>query len=188
MRAVCWTGIGDVSVETVPDPKILDERDAILRITSTAICGSDLDLYDGYIPAMKKGDILGHECMGEVVELGSEVKNLNQGDRVVVPFNISCGACFFCRREEWSLCEEQPQLAGARPRLRLPRRGPVRVLAGELRHRVGGHRGHLGAGPVGQMATVSAYLLGAERVIVIDRIPERLRMAKEKSRGRGREL
>src|SRR5215212_6739586 len=105
MKAVCWSGVGDVTVETVPDPHIIDPGDAIIRVTTAAICGSDLHLYDGYIPAMKKGDILGHEFMGEVVEVGSEVKNLVRGDRVVVPFNISCGRCYFCQREEWSLCE-----------------------------------------------------------------------------------
>jgi NADPH:quinone reductase-like Zn-dependent oxidoreductase len=91
MKAVCWNGITDVAVEEVPDPKLINPRDAIVQVTSTAICGSDLHLYDGYIPTMKKGDILGHEFMGEVVEVGSGVKNLNVGDRVVVPFPISCG-------------------------------------------------------------------------------------------------
>jgi threonine dehydrogenase-like Zn-dependent dehydrogenase len=105
MKAVCWYGTGDVRVETVPDPKIEDSRDAIIKITSTAICGSDLHLYDGYMPTMEKGDILGHEPMGEVVELGSGVTNLKIGDRVVVPFTISCGDCFFCKKEMYSLCD-----------------------------------------------------------------------------------
>src|SRR5678815_3520704 len=105
MRALTWQGRHDVRVETVPDPEIVNPHDAILRVTSTAICGSDLHLYDGYIPTMQKGDILGHEFMGEVVELGSEVRNLNIGDRVVVPFTIACGRCFFCNRELWSLCD-----------------------------------------------------------------------------------
>jgi threonine dehydrogenase-like Zn-dependent dehydrogenase len=105
MKAVCWHGANDVRVENVPDPKILNPRDAIVKITSTAICGSDLHLYDGFIPTMEKGDILGHEFMGEVVELGSEVKNVKIGDRVVVPFTISCGNCFFCNRDLWSLCD-----------------------------------------------------------------------------------
>src|SRR4051812_46734902 len=105
MRALCWEGVGKVKVETVPDPKILNPRDAVVKITSTAICGSDLHLYDGYIPTMEKGDILGHEFMGEVVEVGPSVKNLKAGDRVVVPFTISCGKCFFCEREMYSLCD-----------------------------------------------------------------------------------
>lgn len=105
MKAVCWYGTGDVRVETVPDPKIEGPRDAIIKITSTAICGSDLHLYDGYMPTMEKGDILGHEPMGEVVELGSGVSNLKIGDRVVVPFTISCGDCFFCNKEMYSLCD-----------------------------------------------------------------------------------
>ena len=105
MKAVCWNGITDVGVETVPDPKLINPRDAIVQVTSTAICGSDLHLYDGYVPSMKKGDILGHEFMGEVVELGNGVKNLNVGDRVVVPFPISCGNCYFCQNEMWALCD-----------------------------------------------------------------------------------
>ncbi len=105
MKALCWQGKNKVSVETVPDPKILNPRDAVIRITSAAICGSDLHLYDGYIPSMQKGDILGHENMGEVVELGREVKHLRIGDRVVVPFTISCGNCFFCQKQLWSLCD-----------------------------------------------------------------------------------
>jgi threonine dehydrogenase-like Zn-dependent dehydrogenase len=105
MKAVCWHGTHDVRVETVPEPKILNTRDALVRITSTAICGSDLHLYDGYIPTMKKGDILGHEFMGEVLEVGKEVTNLKKGDRVVVPFTICCGRCFFCRKGLWSLCD-----------------------------------------------------------------------------------
>ena len=92
MKAVCWNGANDVRVETVPDPKITNPRDAIIKITSTAICGSDLHLYDGFIPTMQKGDIMGHEFMGEVVELGSAVKNVKVGDRVVVPFTIACGS------------------------------------------------------------------------------------------------
>ncbi|MBA2734116.1 MAG: glutathione-dependent formaldehyde dehydrogenase [Acidobacteria bacterium] len=105
MKALCWYGTGDVRVETVPDPKILNLRDAIVKITSTAICGSDLHLFDGFMPTMEKGDILGHEPMGEVVEIGKEVKNLKVGDRVVVPFTISCGECFFCEKEMFSLCD-----------------------------------------------------------------------------------
>jgi threonine dehydrogenase-like Zn-dependent dehydrogenase len=105
MKAVCWNGINNVGVEDVPDPKLINPRDAIIQVSSTAICGSDLHLYDGYIPFMKKGDILGHEFMGEVVEVGSGVKNLNVGDRVVVPFPISCGNCYFCQNGLWALCD-----------------------------------------------------------------------------------
>src|SRR5436190_12887809 len=101
MKAVCWQGKGKVHIDNVPEPKILNPRDAILRITTTAICGSDLHLYDGYIPTMESGDILGHEFMGEVVELGSAVKNLKVGDRVVIPFTIACGRCFYCQERLW---------------------------------------------------------------------------------------
>lgn len=105
MKALCWYGKHDVRVETVPDPEILNSRDAIIKITSTAICGSDLHLYDAYIPTMEAGDILGHEFMGEVVEVGKDVTNLQKGDRVVVPFTIACGNCFFCQHEMTSLCD-----------------------------------------------------------------------------------
>src|SRR5437868_1670075 len=105
MKALCWMGTNDVRVETVPDPKILNDRDAIVKITSTAICGSDLHLVDGYVPTMESGDILGHEFMGEVVELGRGVTNLQKGDRVVVPFPIACGGCFSCQKGLFSLCE-----------------------------------------------------------------------------------
>ena len=105
MKALCWCGKEDVRVENVPDPKILNPRDAILRVTLTAICGSDLHLYVGRIPTMEPGDVLGHEFMGEVVEVGSEVTNLKIGDRVVVPFTISCGRCYFCKKSLWSLCD-----------------------------------------------------------------------------------
>ncbi|MEW6161186.1 MAG: zinc-dependent alcohol dehydrogenase [Verrucomicrobiota bacterium] len=105
MKAVCWHGKFDVRVENVPDPKILNPRDAIVKVTSTAICGSDLHIYDGVIPMMQRGDILGHEFMGEVIELGNAVKNLRIGDRVVVPFSIACGNCYFCQHDMWSLCD-----------------------------------------------------------------------------------
>jgi threonine dehydrogenase-like Zn-dependent dehydrogenase len=105
MKALCWHGANDVRVDNVPDPKILNRRDAILKITSTAICGSDLHLYNGFIPSMQSGDIMGHEFMGEIVELGSAVKNFSIGDRVVVPFTIACGNCFSCNRHLWSLCD-----------------------------------------------------------------------------------
>lgn len=105
MKALCWYGKHDVRVENVPDPQMIDSRDAIIKITSTAICGSDLHLYDGYVPTMEKGDVLGHENMGEVVEVGAGVSNLKVGDKVVVPFVIACGQCFFCRKELYSLCD-----------------------------------------------------------------------------------
>src|SRR5438309_7201855 len=104
MKALCWYGTHKVRVENVPDPQIINPRDAIIRITSTAICGSDLHLYDGFIPTMESGDILGHEFMGEVVEVGPAVKNLKVGDRVVNPFPISCGNCLLCKEGLFSLC------------------------------------------------------------------------------------
>jgi threonine dehydrogenase-like Zn-dependent dehydrogenase len=231
MRALCWHGAKDVRVDNVPDPKILNPRDAVLKITSTAICGSDLHLYDGYIPTMEKGDILGHEFMGEVVELGSGVTNLKLGDRVVVPFPIACGNCYFCEEQQHSLCENSnPNAAmaekmwghspagifgyshltggyagGQAEYVRVPYAdvGPVRVPDGVDDEKAlflsdilpTGYMaaencdirpGHVvavwGCGPVGQFAIQSAYLLGAERVIAIDRFPERLRMAREVSR------
>jgi threonine dehydrogenase-like Zn-dependent dehydrogenase len=105
MKALCWYGTNDVRVDTVPDPTIREPRDAVIKITSTAICGSDLHLYDGFMPTMEKGDVIGHEPMGEVVEVGSAVKNLKPGDRVVVPFAIACGECFFCQKSLFSLCD-----------------------------------------------------------------------------------
>jgi len=112
MRATVWSGRNTVQVENVPDPKILNDRDAIVKISSTAICGSDLHLYDGYIPTMKRGDILGHEFMGEIVETGRGVENLKVGDRVVVPFPIACGNCWSCRHELYSVCENSNPNAG----------------------------------------------------------------------------
>ena len=117
MRANVWSGRNTVQVENVPDPKILSERDAIVKITSTAICGSDLHLYDGYIPTMKRGDILGHEFMGEVVETARGVTNLQVGDRVVVPFPIACGDCWSCRHEMYSICENSNPNAGIAEKL-----------------------------------------------------------------------
>jgi threonine dehydrogenase-like Zn-dependent dehydrogenase len=105
MRALCWHGKNDIRCDTVPDPRIEHPRDAIIKVTSCAICGSDLHIFDGVIPGMESGDVLGHETMGEVVEVGSEVPNLRPGDRVVVPFTISCGECFFCKRGFYSGCE-----------------------------------------------------------------------------------
>ena len=112
MRANVWSGRNTVQVENVPDPKILNDRDAIVKITSTAICGSDLHLYDGYVPTMKRGDILGHEFMGEIVEKGNGVGNLEVGDRVVVPFPIACGNCWACKHELYSVCENSNPNAG----------------------------------------------------------------------------
>ncbi len=105
MKALCWHGIGDVRIDDVPDPKIQHPRDAIIRITASGICGSDLHLLNGFVPTMESGDILGHEPMGEVVEVGKEITNLKRGDRVVVPFTIACGSCFFCQKDLFSLCD-----------------------------------------------------------------------------------
>jgi threonine dehydrogenase-like Zn-dependent dehydrogenase len=228
MRALCWHGVNDVRVDNVPDPSILNPRDAIVRITSTAICGSDLHLMDGYVPTMEKGDIMGHEFMGEVVELGREVKNLKVGDRVVVPFPIACGNCFFCDETLFSCCENSNPNAwmaekmyghhvsgifgyshltggyagGQAQYARVPFAdvGPIKVPEGMTDEQVlflsdilpTGYfaadlcdikKGQVvavwGCGPVGQFAIQSAYMMGAERVIAIDRFPERLRMARE---------
>jgi threonine dehydrogenase-like Zn-dependent dehydrogenase len=230
MKAVCWYGRKDVRVEDVPDPSILHPRDAVIQITSTAICGSDLHLYDEYIPTMQKGDILGHEFMGEVVEVGTENKALQKGDRVVVPFTIACGRCFFCHNQLWSLCDNSnpnahmaEKLYGYSPsglfgyshllggyaggqaeyaRVPFADVGPIKIPVGLSDEQVlfltdifpTGYQaaenctiqpGHTvavwGCGPVGQFAIKSAYLLGAERVIAIDQVPERLRMAREQS-------
>lgn len=228
MKANCWFGANDLRVEETPDPKILNPRDAIVRITTTAICGSDLHLYDGYIPTMRKGDILGHEFMGEVVEIGPAVKNLKAGDRVVVPFPIACGNCFFCKGELYSLCENSnpnawmaEKLWGHSPagifgyshlaggyaggqaeyaRVPFADVGPIKIpkqlgdeqalflsdifptgyMAAENCDIKGGETIAVwGCGPVGQFTIKSAYMLGAGRVIAIDRFPERLRMARE---------
>jgi threonine dehydrogenase-like Zn-dependent dehydrogenase len=117
MKAVCWEGTNDIRVERVPDPAILNPRDAILRITSSAICGSDLHLMDGFIPTMEPGDILGHEFMGEVVDVGRSVKNLQKGDRVIVPFPIACGNCWFCKHELWACCDNSNPNASIAERL-----------------------------------------------------------------------
>jgi threonine dehydrogenase-like Zn-dependent dehydrogenase len=230
MKAVCWCGTGSRHVEQVPEPRILNPRDAVVRITRTAICGSDLHLYDGFIPTMQKGDIVGHEFMGEVVEVGPEVKNLKVGDRVVVPFTISCGRCFFCEKRMYSACDNTNPNAWVAETLygysgaalfgyshmmggyaggqaefaRVPFAdiGPIKIpehvsdeqvlflsdilpTAYQAALNCGIEAGDTiavwGCGPVGQLTIKSAYLLGAERVIAIDRFPERLRMAREKS-------
>jgi threonine dehydrogenase-like Zn-dependent dehydrogenase len=228
MRATCWMGRNHVEVRDVPDPRIINQQDAIVRITSTAICGSDLHLYDGYIPTVKKGDVVGHEFMGEVVEVGREVKKLKVGDRVVVPFAIACGACFACQAELFSLCENTnpnawmaeklwghspaglfgySHLVGGFPggqaeyaRVPFADVGPLKIDTDLSDDQVlflsdifpTGYMGAdlceikptdviavWGCGPVGQFAIKSAYLLGAARVIAIDRLPYRLRMARE---------
>ncbi len=228
MKATCWFGKNDVRVEQVPDPEILNPRDAIVRITSTAICGSDLHLYDGFIPTLDKGDILGHEFMGEVVDVGKGVNNLKVGDRVVVPFPIACGNCFFCKKELYSLCENSnpnaamaEQLWGHSPagifgyshlvggyaggqaeyaQVPFADVGPIKIENGFTDEQVlflsdvfptaymaaencniqpGDTVAIWGCGPIGQLTIKCAYLLGAERVIAIDRVPERLRMARE---------
>ena len=228
MKALCWYGKQDVRVDQVPDPKIINSGDAIIKITSTAICGSDLHLYDGFVPSMEAGDILGHEFMGEVVEVGGSVQRLKVGDRVVVPFPISCGRCFFCSDRMFSLCENSnpnaylaEKLWGHSPAgifgyshltggyaggqaeyVRVPFAdvGPFKVPADLSDEKVlfltdilptgwmaaehcdikpGQTVAVWGCGPVGLFAIKSAFLMGAERVIAIDRVPERLRLARE---------
>jgi len=230
MKAVCWMGKEKMSVENVPDPRILNPRDAIVRITSTAICGSDLHLYGGFIPTMEQGDIMGHEFMGEVVEVGAGVdrNKLKVGDRVVVPFTIACGNCFFCKRQLWSCCDNSnpnywvaEEMMGYSPSglfgythmlggyaggqaqyARVPYAdvGPLKVPAGIPDDKVlflsaifpTGYFGAVnadiksgdtvavwGCGPVGQFAIRSAFMLGAERVIAIDRFGYRLDMAEQ---------
>jgi threonine dehydrogenase-like Zn-dependent dehydrogenase len=228
MKAICWHGKHDVRVEDVPDPGILNPRDAVVKVSSTAICGSDLHLYNGFIPSMAAGDILGHEFMGEVVAVGPAVGNLAVGDRVVVPFPIACGRCFSCSEGLYSLCENSnpnawmaEKLWGHSPSglfgyshmlggyaggqaeyVRVPYAdvGPIKVpaslgdeqvlflsdifptgyMAAEMCGiRPGDTIAVWGCGPVGQFAIRSAFLLGAERVIAIDRFPERLQMAEQ---------
>jgi threonine dehydrogenase-like Zn-dependent dehydrogenase len=228
MKANCWYGKRDVRVEQVPDPKIMNRRDAIVKITSTAICGSDLHLYNGFMPTMQKGDIIGHEFMGEIVETGPDVYDRKVGDRVVVSFPISCGKCFFCEQELFSLCENSnpnawmaEKMFGHSPcgifgyshltggyaggqaeyarvpfadvgTLKVPEElsdeqvlflsdiFPTGYMGAEMCDiKPGDTVAVWGCGPVGQFAMASAYLLGAERVIGIDRFPERLRMARE---------
>lgn len=228
MKALCWHGKGDVRIDAVPDPKIENPRDIIIKVTSTAICGSDLHLFDGYMPTMEKGDILGHEPMGVVVEIGTEVKKIQKGDRVVVPFNLACGDCFFCKQSLFSLCDE------SNPNAEVAREAMGQSPSGLLgySHMLGGFAGGQaqylrvpfadvgalkiesdlpdekilflsdifptgymaaenadiedgdtvaiwGCGPVGQFCIKSAWMLGAGRVIAIDTVPERLRMARD---------
>jgi len=227
VKALCWQGKNKVEVERVNDPAILNPRDGIVRITRTAICGSDLHLYDGYIPTMEPGDVLGHEFMGEVVDTGGEVKRVKKGDRVVVPFTIACGQCHFCKHDQWSACDNTNPNAWMMEKMY----GYSGSGLFGYSHMMGGYAGGQaqfvrvpfidvgaltipegleddkvlflsdifptgymaaencdikpgdvvaiwGCGPVGQFVIRSAFLLGAERVIAIDRFPERLKMAR----------
>ena len=227
MKALCWHGKNDIRCDSVPDPKIEHSRDAIIKVTSCAICGSDLHLYNGIIPTMESGDIVGHETMGEVVEVGADNKKLKVGDRVVIPFTISCGECFFCQKGLFSCCERSNRnfdlakkawgnspaglfgyshMLGGFPGgqaeyIRVPYAdvGPIKVpdsLSDEqvlflsdifptgymAAENCNIHPGDTiaiwGCGPVGQFAIRSALLLGAERVIAIDGIQERLELAR----------
>ena len=226
MKATVYSGRNSVEVQEVPDPKILNSRDAIVKITSTAICGSDLHLYDGYVPMVKKGDVFGHEFMGEVTDVGADVENLKAGDRVVVPFPIACGACNACQAQLYSLCENSNPNAGRAEKLwghsiagvfgyshilggypggqaeaaRVPFAdvGPLKLetdlpdeevlflsdvlptgyMGAEMCDiQPGDEVAIWGAGPVGLFAAASARMLGAERIIVIDRFDYRLRKA-----------
>ena len=228
MKALCWHGKGDVRIDTVPEPKIIDRRDVIIKVTSTAICGSDLHLFNGFMSHMESGDILGHEFMGEVVEIGANVAKLKIGDRVVVPFAISCGECFFCRKQLFSLCDtSNPNAIIAKKKMgqspaglfgyshmlggfpggqaeyvRVPFAdvGPIKIPSNLTDEQVlflsdifptgymaaenceiepGETVAVWGCGPVGQFAIKSAWMLGAERVIAIDHLAERLKMAQE---------
>ena len=230
MKAVCWMGKEKIEVHDVPDPKILNPRDAIVRITSTCICGSDLHLYDGYMPTLEQGDILGHEFMGEIVEIGPGIdrSKLNVGDRVVVPFTIACGNCLPCKNQLWSCCDNSnpnawiaEKLMGFSPsglfgythmmggyaggqaqfaRVPFADIGPLKIPsdipdekvvflsdifptgymgAENCNIRPGDTVAIWGCGPVGQFAIRSAFMLGAGRVIAIDYLPERLKLAAE---------
>lgn len=227
MKAVCWMGKGKVETLTVNDPQILNPHDAIVKVTQTAICGSDLHLFDGFIPTMEQGDVLGHEFMGIVEEVGPAVDNLKQGDRVVVPFTIACGQCLFCKKQIWAACDNSNPNAhlmeaaygysgsglfgyshmmggyagGQAQYVRVPfaNVGPLKIendlpdekvlflsdifptgymAAENAEIEEGDTVAVWGAGPVGQFVVASAFMLVAARVIVIDRIPERLRLAR----------
>ena len=219
MRAVTWQGKRDVRVESVPDPRIVEPTDAIIKVTSTAICGSDLHLYEVLGPYLRSGDILGHEPMGIVEEVGAEVTHIRPGDRVVVPFNISCGSCWMCSRQLYAQCETTQGRAqgkgaalfgytslygsvpgGQAEYLRVPQAhfGPIPVPEGPPDQRflylsdvlpaawqavryadvpAGGTLAVLGLGPIGQMSVRIGRHLGAERVIAVDLVPERLALA-----------
>jgi threonine dehydrogenase-like Zn-dependent dehydrogenase len=231
MRALCWNGVNDLRVERVPDPQIVNPRDVILKVKLSTTCGSDLHFIDGYIPSMRAGDVIGHEFMGEVVDVGTEVKKVKRGDRVVVPSFISCGNCWYCQHDLFSLCDN----THPKPELQEPLLGYHTAGIYGYTHAFGGYAGShaeyirvphadvdcfvvpdgvrdeqalflsdaaptgfmgadfcsikpgdvvavWGCGGVGQMAIQSAFLLGAERVIGIDRFPERLHMVKQTSR------
>lgn len=228
MKALVWHGKGDVRCDNVPDPKIERPTDVLIRVTSTCICGSDLHLYDNYMPTMKSGDILGHEPMGEVVEVGSQITKFKIGDRIVVPFDIACGDCWFCKHELYACCDT------TNPNAKMAEEAMGHSPAGlyGYSHLTGGYAGgqaqymrvvHAeanalkipegmpdeqvvflsdifptgymaaenaeiqkgdtvaiwGCGPVGQFCIRSAWMLGAGRVIAIDRVPERLAMARD---------
>jgi threonine dehydrogenase-like Zn-dependent dehydrogenase len=230
MKALCWNGVNDLRVERVRDPEIVNPRDVILKVTMSTTCGSDLHFINGYIPSMRAGDVIGHEFMGEVVEVGREVKKVKKGDRVVVPSFISCGSCWYCEQQLFSLCDN----THPKPELQEPLLGYHTAGIYGYTHAFGGYAGShaeyirvphadvdcfvvpdglpdekvlflsdavptgymgadfcniqrgdvvavWGAGAVGQMAVQSAFLLGAERVIAIDRLPERLHMVKERT-------
>lgn len=229
MKALTWHGKHDIRCERVPDPGIEHPRDAIVKVSACAICGSDLHLFDGFMPGMKSGDIMGHEFMGEVVEVGKENTALRPWDRVVIPFTIICGQCDQCRRGNFSVCERSNRNAEQASKMF----GHTTAGLFGYSHITGGYPGgqaeyvrvpfadttHIrvpdtltdeqvlflgdilptgwqaaaqcdieptdtvavwGAGPVGQMAIISALLMGARQVIVIDRVPERLAMAQQK--------
>jgi len=231
MKALCWHGKNDVRIDTVPDPRIEEQTDVIIRVTTTGICGSDLHILHGNVSGMKPGDVIGHEPMGEVIEVGRDVKKLKRGDRVVVPFDISCGACWFCEREMFSLCDtsnpnrkEAAKMMGMSPAacfgyshmlggipggqaefMRVPYAdvGPIVIPDGMSDDRVvflsdifptgwmaaencdiqpGETVAVWGCGPVGQFAMASAWMQGAGRVIGIDRVPERLSLARVKNK------
>jgi threonine dehydrogenase-like Zn-dependent dehydrogenase len=225
MRALCWNGVNDLRVETVPDPSIVNPHDVILKVSSSTTCGSDLHFIDGYIPTMRAGDVIGHEFMGEVVETGPEVRTIKKGDRVVVPSFICCGDCWFCQHDLWSLCDntnpnaelQEPLLGGTTAGIygythafggyagahaqyvRVPHgdvdcfkvpdglrdeqvlfvsdAAPTGYMGADFCVTHGATVAVWGCGGVGLMAQRSAYLLGAERVIAIDRFPERLAAA-----------
>lgn len=228
MRALCWNGVNDLRVETVPDPEIVNPRDAVLKVNLSTTCGSDLHFIDGYIPSMREGDVIGHEFMGEIVETGRDVSNVKKGDRVVIPSFIACGDCWYCQHQFYSLCDN----TNPNPELQEPLFGNSTGGCFGYTHAFGGYAGshaeyirvpyadtgcfqvpdgvpddqalflsdaaptgYMGAdfcdiepgdivavwgcGGVGLMAQQSAFLLGAERVIAIDRLPERLQMARD---------
>ena len=228
MKAVCWMGAGKAEVHQVADPQIINPQDAVIRVTRTAICGSDLHLFDGYIPTMEAGDIIGHEFMGIVEEVGPAVKKLKRGDRVVIPFTIACGSCMFCKKNLWSACDNSNPNAhimeamygysgsglfgyshmmggyagGQAQYVRVPFAdvGPLKIESDLDDEKVlflsdifpTGYQGAdfaniqegdtvavWGCGPVGLFAIASAYMLGAGKVIAIDRFPERLKLARE---------